>query len=496
MAFRLKPATYRGFESNGYARLRDLLYVSARNLRRGVSAEAPAQEFYGSPILFSDTLLFVPVPVQASMAGVPNVTAAQIGAAVARLRTVFQAVTANRARAEPASGGAKQAVAIALEFMADPSAIDSFARAQLLEPDPLRQLRLAGTRAYVELKLGAPGDSSWLSKARVLADSLLRAPHGSSPEVAQVLAPMAALAGRCREAAAYLRTAAEPIPPPPIEIPQYVVADADARLAYVTLGCEVPASIPTLEVLASRLRTPGIPDSVMRIAEYNVAGEIVRSHFPLDSVWVERFAPTSDYLLVAEYAFLHGHSAAAKSALRQVLQKREGSMPGDVTPDAVFPEAQLWLALTDTIASLSALTSTLDVARNYPPLDWSEPSQNVLTIASLIRAMALRAQLEQRSSVEARRWGTAVALLGPGPAQSFNHSSGRCARLHRDSRIHSPPGRQSEERIVKGSQKSATMHGIGLVILSSVAAITTGCGGKQHPGCIAVCAGLQWSHRD
>jgi tRNA A-37 threonylcarbamoyl transferase component Bud32 len=410
-AFRLQPESYRGFEANGYSRLRDLLFVSTRSLRHGIADGIASTDFYGSPILVADTIVFVPVPARASMAGAPVVSATQIGAAVARLRTVFQTVTSNWARAAPASGGAKQAVAIALEFMGDPAAIDSFARAQLLEPNPLRQLRLAGTRAYVELKLGAPGDSSWLSKARDLADSLLRAPHGSSPDEAQVLAPMAALAGRCREAAAYLRTAAEVIPGPPIEIPQYIVADANAMLAYVTLGCGVPASIPRLEVLASRLRIPGIADSAMRMAEYNLAAGIIRSHFPLDSAWVDRFAPTSDYLLVAEHDFLHRRPQAAIHELRQVMQKREGSMPGDVTPDAVLPEAQLWLALSDTLSSLAALASTLDVARNYPPLDWSEPSQNVLTIASLIRAMALRAQLGRSNSAEARRWSSAVALL-------------------------------------------------------------------------------------
>lgn len=409
-AFKLLPATYRGFQADGFAPLKELLFLGANQQMQGESEGVDQKDFYAFPIRAGDTIALIPVPAGASLGGQSAVTVAQIGAAVIRLRELFDTITSSWALSAPSSAGAKEAKAIALELMGDPAAVDSLARTQSLATDPLQRLRLAATRAYVQLKVSAPDDPAGLTRARRLADSLLSAPHGSSVEEADVLGVMAALTGRCRAAAGYLGVATRALQVP-VEIPRYVVAAADSILAYVAMGCQVPASLPSLDWLAAHIQTPGVPDSVVAGVENAVMGRIVRARFGQDSAWVGKLASTADFLLTAENDFLHGRRVVARDRLRRIARNRLGALAGALTADAALAEAQLWLALADTAGAVSALRGSLDYLRNYPPMDWDVPSQNILIVGSLVRAMQLRATLAADDRAAARRWSAAVALL-------------------------------------------------------------------------------------
>ncbi len=419
-AFKLDPSAYRAFQENSYERLRWLLFVSSRHLRVGQSNPS-GTTFMASPLVDHDTIVFVPVVTRNQFAGQLSVPLEQIGAAVRVFRKAFHSVTAAWALAAPASAGAKEAIAVSLELQGDPEAIDSLAVAQRLASDPLQRLRLAATRAYVQLKFGLPGtarafDSTGLVKARTLADSILTAPHGKSPDEAALLAPLAALTGRCGQVVEYLRIAAVPMPGP-VEIPRYLVADESDLLAFVTVGCPVSPSATTVEGLARRLEIVAGADSTTRVLQYNLLSRIVRAQFPLDSLWVDRLASSSDFLLTAERDLLRRRRDLARRSLALVTRNRAGIMPGELTPDAVLPEARLWLELGDSTMALAAISSSLDYGRDYPPIDWSDATQNVGTLGSLVQAMAMRADmLGTDRAGGGRRWATAVAVLWAGAA--------------------------------------------------------------------------------
>lgn len=412
-AFKQLPSTYRGFQANAFASLKDLLLLGTNQLSRGETEGQNPKHFLAVAIRSGDTIALVPSLVGASLAGQPNVSAAQIAAGVMQLRDVFRTVTSNWASAAPESAEAKQAVSIALEFMGDPAAVDSFARTQRMTGERVQQMRLAATRAYVQLKVSIPDDSIGLRHARDLADSLLAAPRGSSAEEVQILAVMAALTGHCHAAASYLGSVTAPLEAP-VQIPQYVIAATDSILVFVAMGCAIPPTSPSLDVLASRLQAPGTPDSIIRQTENALFGRIVRAQFRLDSAWVSRLSSTSDFLLDAENDFLSGRPTEARARLSRVTRDRVGTLVGNFTADAALPEAGLWLALGDTASAVAVLHTSLDYARYYPPMDWSEPAQNVLMVGSLLRAMRLRADLAGTDRSITRRWSSALAVLWAG----------------------------------------------------------------------------------
>ena len=418
-AFKLAPSAYRAFQDNSYERLRWLLFVSARHMRIGASSPAGIA-FRASPIVDHDTIVFVPMANRAQLAGQRSVPLDQVAAAVRKFRQAFHSVTAAWALAAPTSAGAKEAIAVSLELQGDPAAVDSLAAAQRLTTDPLQRIRLASTRAFIEMKFGLPGatgafDSTVLARARTLADSILVAPHGKTPGEAELLAPLAAMTGRCKETVEYLRIAATPIAGP-VEIPRYLAADQSDLLAAVTVGCPLPASAPTVEVLARRLAVVAGADSTARTLQYNFLGRIVRAQFPLDSAWVERLALSSDFLLTAERDLLRHHGDLARQSLGVVTRNRAGFMPGELTPDAILPEARVWLLLADSSAAMAALAGSLDYGRDYPPIDWSDAPQNVGTIGALVQSMVLRADLLGARNSNGSRWAGAVAVLWAGAA--------------------------------------------------------------------------------
>ena len=59
-AFRLIPATYRGFKKDGYRRLRELLFTSGHRVTAGYALGEPRRAFLGMPALDGDSVILIP----------------------------------------------------------------------------------------------------------------------------------------------------------------------------------------------------------------------------------------------------------------------------------------------------------------------------------------------------------------------------------------------------------------------------------------------------
>ncbi len=117
-----------------------------------------------------------------------------------------------------------------------------------------------------------------------------------------------------------------------------------------------------------------------------------------------------------------GRLDSARLRLRLAAQARRGALPGQVTADAVVPEAKVWLLLADTASAIASLEAALNTARRAPPLLTDEPRYNTGRMGYLIQAYALHALLlanrdgaraRQSARVAAAMWLNADPALRP-----------------------------------------------------------------------------------
>jgi tRNA A-37 threonylcarbamoyl transferase component Bud32/tetratricopeptide (TPR) repeat protein len=426
-AFELLPSAYRGFQGGSFERLRRLLFTSMNIIRPGVANGPGAQHFWARPTLDGDTIVFIPFLTPSD----PRVSPREIGRAVLRLRGVFTDITAGWSTAFPRSADAKEGYAVALELRGDPAAIDSFEVASRLSKDPVQRFRLAASAALMRVKAGAPDRLDLLDAARRSADSLLRASHGTSPEESELLARLAALTGRCRDAATYTKRAAEPVQEP-VPLPQFIVDAAHVILAYRALGCTPPDTLATLRQITQQLDEASIEGRLRQAVDQALFAQIVHTTFPLDTAWARRLASPQYPLLLAELAHVGGRDEAARATLDSLARMLKNSLPGHAAPDASSAEARLALALHDTAGAVAFLQTTLSGVRYLAPMTTARGASNVLVVASLVRAMAMRAELAGRDRQAARQWSRAVVALWSGADQELQPMVRRMAALARE----------------------------------------------------------------
>ena len=408
-AFELLPATYHGFHAGGYSRLRELLYTSARALRRGASADSGGRDFLARARLSGDTIAMIPFERDRILAGDPRAVVSP--GAVDMLRSIFHQIASRWTAAFPNSPEAKEAIAISLELQADRAAVDSLRAAARLSTDPLQRLRFVGTGVILQVKFGIPDDLRGLDSARRTADSLLRAHASPSRDEAAILAPLAALTGHCDATASMLRSLAQPFAVLGTEISQDIVSDAYVLKADRAMGCPTPALL-TVDRVAARIDATVSAEDRRLMMQYYLLAAAVDPDVPSDSATISRLATLGDNVLVATASVLSGDPRSARAALERSANNRRRSMLGDFTPDAALPEARLMLRLGDTLSAIHVLESTLASARAYAPLATEGASNNVVFAASLANAMALRAHLSARTDVAAaRRWSKAALTL-------------------------------------------------------------------------------------
>lgn len=403
-AFMLRPTLHRSVQAGEYRTMRNLLFTNAAIVREGYSAAPDNTHFFAYPEWQADTLAFVPYRTSVVGAGRARFDREAVAAALRKQRTLFIEITRSWASALPRSPGTKEALAISLEMVGDRAAVDTIRAARALTNDPFYQLQLAALEVLMRVEFARLSDSSDIRSARILADSLLAANRSPSATRAQVLAPIAALLGRCQHAArleAHARSSG---------YRSSVRVGFDSLDVLMAAGCAV--RFPE-EFVARGIRAVAADPALQRISgktdadiEMFFVGRALSFAFPLDSARVVRLAKaSSDYVLRAESAALTGDTAGARSILLRQLSRRGTVIP---TPDALYAEARVWLMIGDSARSRSWLDPLLE--RNA----WltSFPHTTVM-VASLVRCLVLSAELAAAGGDRktAAEWARAMAVL-------------------------------------------------------------------------------------
>ena len=376
-AFRLAPSAHRAYRSMAAMRLARVMPVRGYVVRPGVGADSA--RFVAFPALASDTVAWSPRPVAALDEIAPAVVEAPARrAALVRHRARLAAIGSEWTGAFPRSADAWEARAeLALDAGDGTAAATAVARAAALATAPGQRLRVV--QLAVRQRLAA-GD---MAGAARLADSVVAA-AGPAPsaEDARALAPLAMLTGQVHAAARLGRRAAADGG----EVPQALLADAAALLAYAAAGV-APDSVRALDArVAAALEREVARDARPRwhaalleqpaMFAFSATGPLAAHRRP------------EGWLLEAQAALVRGDSAGARRRVQEVLAVRrdDGLGPADVAGEIVLAEAEVLRAAGDLAGAEAHLTAWLDeLDRVRPDLMTRVPSA-----AALWRAMVLQ----------------------------------------------------------------------------------------------------------
>jgi hypothetical protein len=325
-----------------------------------------------------------------------------LATALSKQRELFARLTQSWAAALPRSPATKEALAISLEIAGDAGAVDTLRAARALATDEGVRLRLAAEEVFMRISF-ARRDPRLVGATLTLADSLLKLTREPSQEEAAILAPVAAVIGRCRLSGHLAARSVSQSQATSMEVPLPVAAAAESLTVFSAMGCRSPAD--TL-VLKSLLEAAG-PAPNRDILEYGLFGRAIILTYPLDSSRVARLAGLSgDYILQVQAAALALDSSKVRSILTQKQHIRASA--ADVTPDAVFPEAQSWLAIGNSARAREWIDPVL-MRQSWLELMLNDPAN----AGALVRSAALRAELANRQNDRrsARQWAALVAQL-------------------------------------------------------------------------------------
>ena len=339
-------------------KLRDLLMVSS-DVRVGYGVNDSAV-FYSRPGWIADTLALIPYPWEIVFAGDSSSIPPGFAKALTSRRAEFNRIGAAGGGPFPNSSGAKYAVAISLELLGDPTAIDTIRLARNLARDPGRKAHLAAAEVLMLMKFGIPDDTVRLKSARMLSDSLLSTEATKQSDEAEDLAPLAAMSGRCSQMDQLVRLA---VPAAGYQrIPAAIIADANVLVTRIAMGCSVDAK--AIRLLSSELSKnfAGRKEDDLRRAEQMLLYRSVMLAPSLDPAVTDRVAGgRGTDLLTALYAFLHKDRAGTRDGLVAMEKKVDPGMP---TPDITLSRARLWVSLGDR----GRAARTLDAAlRQFDP---------------------------------------------------------------------------------------------------------------------------------
>lgn len=407
-ALLLAPAFNLTLERRAIDRLPNLLFTERWYWREGF---LNGSTYYAFPELEADTMAFYPVPGAVAAQG--DVEPPGHLAAVARNRRILMEVANSFADAFPGEAGAHRTRARSLESIGrlvpevgEPrSALAEFAEAQRLEQQPGQRARDAADRVRVLLKGGD------FAGARRLGDSLLRV----APKPTAGIAGVAVLLGRPALAVRLLATAdtawlSGSADNQPVVVPMGAAQAGLALLSYSAIG----APADSIRAYEGRIEdlTAGLPlarRGATRSALLDRPAEMAFDVLGLRPT--HRTGPPGPHHgMLLQWWLAHGDTARVRATLDSLSRAGGGSLAtGESTPDGVYVDARLLLAVGDTAtaartldASLDSLTALHTATLQYMPL-----------AGCLVRMMGLRAELAvargDRST--ARRWAGAVVAL-------------------------------------------------------------------------------------
>jgi hypothetical protein len=303
----------------------------------------------------------------------------------------------------PNDPDAAEAVGVASEMLGDDGAIDSFRRARTLARGTPDELRIAAGEVWVRAKLSLPSGLPELRVARTLADSLLRAnPPTAAHRDLPLLAGLAALTGRAKLAATYERlTGGDP------EYPSFG-RNAAALVAFASLGGP-PDSLRALEQLVADaiLSLPPSNRDTPRRNWLTRAGTLAFPDYRLSAVEGTGETGLRYGNLVA--ASWRGDTLGVRRWLAEIADAQRGLGPSDIMTDGLLPEAAALASIGDDQSAAHRLDPALRILR----LSASQDLASVSRAGSLVRVMALRADIARRQGdrKSAGMWARAVIEL-------------------------------------------------------------------------------------
>jgi hypothetical protein len=402
-AFERLPSIHRALAADAFARVRGLLQVGPSARRTGYAADSAM--FLANASLDGDTITFVPHPAAAvQRASLETVRAERSTRmqAMQRQRELFRDIAIAWVAAEPQSALAREAMALALQLLGEPSAIDTLRHAgQLARTDDERR-RLAMAMVWMQLKFGLPDNRAALRDARRLADSLVQLTGAGAQDAG--MTGIAALTGRMS------------------------VVQSDAQRRASGVSTRLPASVSALANQLNIVAAFGAPADSLRRMERRVnemidalvlqegrsearalafarAARMAWPDVALSCVTDEPWP--ADYLLPALAAATRGDSARLRVAVDTLRRLRQFWPPAQVSFDAVVPEAAVMARAGQAPTAAAWLDQALTALRV------SQPNTDPIHVATLVRAMVLRADLARQAGDRetARRWAGAVVEL-------------------------------------------------------------------------------------
>jgi hypothetical protein len=425
-AVSLQPALLFSFRADEFEQVRRWLWTSGNELRFGSAPGPRSRDFGAFPSWDGDTLAFVPFPLEDLASSDPQLLRRlprSVGVAVEHQRALFRDIAAEWRSSAPRSASAAHALALALALLGDQRAVDTLMMAESLasRADSVERQRLVTSEVWLRTQFAAPSDIAGLRRVRLLTDSLLRSlpSHPVDPSIA---ASVAALCGHAFEA---IRL--DQLDP----VPSFITTAAPLSALSRSLTLFAAFGGPTDSLRALELRTDSminalIPTALRRPVRDEMLSRALGMEFPVVRSSALSSGEFSDRpLLAAEAALMHGDSAAVLRILHALQKARLAFALPDLGIDALYPESFLLAAVGREDEAIAWIDPTLHRMRASPPLP------DPVAAASLVRAMALRAELAERTGDHrtAALWAAAVIELWSGADAFLQPLVARMRRL-------------------------------------------------------------------
>jgi tRNA A-37 threonylcarbamoyl transferase component Bud32 len=406
-------------------RLQVVRAIDKTQYRSGSLSDRRQQTFRSLPLLIADTLAYVPYPISSSGAPWRTRDPEALDDALARNRRRLRPFALRWVSLAPGDPESRSSLARLLEADGElegtpVSALQELKAARSIAipgEGPanryLRQLRLGRDEVRVNLRLGQ------FDVAGILADSILawRAPatlsHADQDAAAEVLAALAALRGRGARVVDLKR-----------KFPLDVVLLSTGEVRRLP-----PALTAERAILDGYSEVGGPGDSILAASErVSELLQAVVSKRDADLMrWgllsrpltlgapaigprpVAALGPTSEFFVNALKALSQGNRRLAMSLLDSLSELHSVYAAGEISMDVVYGEAWLRTQLVDT----SGATRDLERALRGLPVATIRILRNAELAASLVRAMALRAELAYKAGdrPKAKYWADAVYSL-------------------------------------------------------------------------------------
>jgi serine/threonine protein kinase len=397
-AFQLLPSIHQSLASGSFRFVRRLFWTSGDALRWGSALPPDSGLVVAYASWAGDSLAFYPYPIDKLVR--PRST----NLAVRHERELFHDVATAWVTEYPRSADALQALAVSLDLIGNPAALDTLRRARSFAATPAQRIRTAAAEIWMRIKRSTPLDTVSVLAARALADTLLRAFPPGAPEPV-LLASVALLTGHPGIAAAY---GSQPEAVEERGVPVTLAEAALPLVAFAALGgpedslrlYEQRVTSLIDKVLDPSLRRRAREEWLVRPATLAFPNYHFRSSPALQGV---------DGLLDAQRAQLVGDTMPARRLIAQLMIDRKDVQPADRSIDVLYPEACLLDAMGDERMAIAWLDPTFAAL----PLTAPEMFTDLPRAGALVRAMALRAELAERAGdrAEVTRWARPVAIL-------------------------------------------------------------------------------------